>query len=63
MTKNCVRCDKNHAHYNVIAPLCLGSVIAPLCPPCFQDGIDHGEIAWLGDRPYGICADHERDVA
>lgn len=56
----CVRCGQNRAHYNVIAPICLGSANAPMCPSCFQDGLDHGEIVWLGAKPYGICADHEK---
>lgn len=56
---NCVRCGIFKAQYDVRAPLCLNSVIVPLCPTCFQDGIDHGEIVWLGDKPYGICEDHE----
>ncbi len=63
MPNLCVRCDTNKAQYAVIAPLCLNSVVAHFCPPCFQDGLDHGEIAWLGDKAYGICSDHEADVA
>lgn len=55
--KTCIRCQKMPSIYNVVAPLCMRSVTAPLCPRCFQEGIDAGEIVWLGAKPYGICAD------
>jgi hypothetical protein len=55
----CIRCQKNLSVYNVTAPICMDSITAPLCPSCFQSGIDAGEIVWLGDKPYGICSDCE----
>jgi len=58
---NCSYCFIQKAIYNVVPPVCVqeaaGIKNAPLCPRCFQEGIDNGEIVWLGSKPYGICAD------
>lgn len=58
----CIRCNASRrpsALYNVISPICMDSVRVQLCPSCFQAGIDAGEIVWLGQDPYGICAECE----
>lgn len=57
MTKTCGYCLSNKGIYNVIPPVCLHTIgsTVPVCPGCFQIGIDSGAIVWYGDKPYGIC--------
>ena len=59
--KNCSYCFINPSVYNVVTPVCVQEAVglksAPLCPSCFQRGINMKEIEWIGDKPYGICAD------
>lgn len=53
----CKRCHARSAVYTVVAPVCMNSMSTPLCPVCFQSGIDAKEIVWLGDTSYGICSE------
>ena len=55
----CQRCRTNKAIYNVVSPVCHSSITTPLCPACFQEGIDAKEIIWIGSKPFGFCVDHD----
>jgi hypothetical protein len=58
---NCFYCFINKSVYNVTAPVCVGGITAPLCPSCFQNGINEGEIVWIGNSPVGICSECESE--
>lgn len=59
----CQRCHTNKSQYTVVSPICMNSINIRLCPSCFQEGIDREEIVWLGNEPYGICAECEEEDA
>ncbi len=54
----CNRCGLNRSRYNVVRPPCVGIGNVKLCPACFQQGINKGNIVWVGSRAYGVCEDH-----
>jgi hypothetical protein len=56
----CNRCGQHKSQYSVISPPCIDTYPRiKLCPSCFQQGIDKGNIVWIGASAYGVCEDHE----